>query len=259
MARLVRTAFPAAMAASLALSGCASQRGAGPVQLSGKSAVPPAMPTLPAGIPATLNVPPVGADGVYRTINYGLGGADAVWHVRSALNVAALACRGAGEGAIIAAYNALLKTQRKPLATALKTIEARYRTERGKGWQAEHDVHMTKLYNFFAQPAAQQAFCTVAASVVAEAGTVAPGDFAAFSERALPSLEAPFTAVYSAYDGYRRDLAAWQATYGNVAYAAATPAPARPAGDGVPKLAYAGMHQLLLWDSRDLPIRTASR
>ena len=88
-----------------------------------------------------------------------------------------------------------------------------------------------------------------------QAGAVAPAEFTAFAAAALPRLEAPFTDVYRAYDGYRRDLAAWQAQYGTGSYAATDGAQvAAP-----PKLAYLKMDQLLRWDARERPIRTASR
>jgi len=209
----IKIALVAAMAA---LSGCSSLGIQAPARIA--TATPPAvppMPTLPAGLPPTMNVPPTDANGAYLTLNHDVDVAQAVWHTRSALNVAALSCRGgAREAAIIAAYNAMLKVQKAPLAKALRLTETRFKAERGKKWQADYDTHMTRVYNFFAQPAAQQRFCEVSAQIIAEGGAVAPADFIAFAAAALPRLEAPFTDVYRAFDGYRRDLAAWQARYG---------------------------------------------
>jgi hypothetical protein len=216
------------------------------------AAIPP-MPTLPPGLPTSVNVPPTDANGAYLTLNHGLDPNETVWHVRSALNVAALSCRGAQEAPMVAAYNGLLKAQKTTLAKALKATETRYKAEQGKTWQTVHDRHMTRVYNFFAQPTAQAAFCAAAASVIAEAGTTAPADFTSFAGRALPRLEAPFTDVYRAYDGYRRDLAQWQARYGSGQVAGG--AGASP----TPTLSYRGMDSLLRWDARDRPIRTASR
>ena len=240
MVRFVRTSLSTAVAA-LVLAGCAARRVEAPVAIA---IAPPAPPAKPPGLPDRIDVPPVGADGEYLTLNHGLLPPDAVWHVRSALNVAALGCRGEQETAIIAAYNAMLRAQRAPLADALRAVQARYKAERGTGWQEQQDTHMTRVYNFFAQPPAQQRFCAVAAAVATEADAVPPADFTAFAVVALVRLEAPFTDVYRAYDGYRRELAAWQARYG-------TGTDARP-----PQLGYEDMRALIGWDG---PVRTASR
>lgn len=228
MAGLARTFTPATvgaraavmLAAGLSLSGCARLGIEGPTRVATASpvaAVPP-MPTLPPGLSPTMRVPPTDANGAYLTLNHDVDVARAVWHTRSALNVAALSCRGgAREAAIIAAYNAMLKVQKAPLAKALRLMETRFKADRGKTWQSDYDTHMTRVYNFFAQPAAQQRFCEVSAQIIAEGSTVAPADFIAFAAAALPRLEAPFTDVYRAFDGYRRELAAWQARYGTAA------------------------------------------
>jgi len=255
MVRLVRSLSPLlGAAAMLTLGGCSVLGIKAPDKVA-STAVPkiPPMPTLPPGLPASVNVPPTDASGAYLTLNHGLDPNETVWHVRSALNVAALSCRGVQEAAMVASYNAMLKAQKTSLAKALKATEARYKAEQGKTWQTVHDRHMTRVYNFFAQPTAQGAFCAAAAAVIAEAGTTKPADFTTFAATALPRLEAPFTDVYRAYDGYRRDLAQWQARYGNgqVAGGADTKA--------TPTLSYRSMDSLLRWDANDRPIRTASR
>ena len=217
MFRQARRVLPGAITATLAglLSGCASSGIDAPARFAAAPAAVPPMPTLPPGMPATMNVPATDTTGAYLTLNHGIDQAQAVWHMRSALNVAALGCRGgAREAAIIAAYNSMLKVQKAPLAKAMRTTESRYKAERGKTWLADYDAHMTRVYNFFAQPAAQQRFCEVAATVAAEGSAVTPADFTTFAAAALPRLEAPFTDAYRAFDGYRRELAAWQAQYG---------------------------------------------
>jgi transposase len=235
MAGLARIFTPVLMAAGLALSGCASLGIEAPARVAAATpaAVPP-MPTLPPGLPQTMNVPPTDAAGAYLTLNHNVDEAQAVWHMRSALNVAALSCRGGTrEAAIIAAYNAMLKVQKAPLAKALRLTETRFKAERGKTWQADYDSHMTRVYNFFAQPAAQGRFCEVSAEIIAEGGAGVPADFPAVAAAALPRLEAPFTDAYRAFDGYRRELAAWQARYGTAAVTGLS--------------------------ARDMPMRTAAR
>jgi cell division septation protein DedD len=135
------------------------------------------------------------------TINSGVGGEEALWHVRAALNVAALSCgQRAGGAEIIRRYNALLTDRKLILAAA-------YADEAGRRDQAALDRHMTQLYNFFAQPPAQSGFCAAAAEVSGRAESLSAAD----AEPALHRLEAPILDYYRAYASYRRDLAAWQA------------------------------------------------
>ena len=69
---------------------------------------------------------------------------------------------------------------------------------------------MTRVYNFFAQPTAKQAFCATARDVLAEVNGVSPQFFAAFAAEALPRLEAPFIAFYRRYEAYQTAYAAWR-------------------------------------------------
>ena len=141
--------------------------------------------------------------GNYVTLNTRLNRDETSWHVRIALNVAALGCRDAAEADTVAAYNRLLRRQRKPLAAADARIKRAYRTRHGTKWKAAHDRQMTRVYNFFAQPIAHDAFCSVARDVLARANVVAPRRFSRFAVGALPRLEAPFTAFYRKYEAYR--------------------------------------------------------
>jgi len=169
-----------------------------------------APPRAPAGAAPNQAIPPLGPDGRYVTPNQGIGAEETSWHVRAALNVAALGCRDASERATVAAYNRLIARNSMVLAAAASGVKARYRARFGAGWEPMHDRDMTRLYNFFAQPPAQQRFCAVARDVLAEAQAVRPADFAAFAATALPRLEAPFTDFYRDYDAYRTAYAAWR-------------------------------------------------
>lgn len=117
---------------------------------------------------------------------------ETLWHVRVALNVAALGCRDADETTTIAAYNALIRRNTAVLAAANDAVSARYKAQYGARWQDVRERDMTKLYNFFAQPAAQAQFCPTAKAVLAEIGTVDSGGLMAFAKTELPALEAPF-------------------------------------------------------------------
>lgn len=181
-------------------------------------------PQPPAGAAKGLPIPEAGDDGRFETINSGVTAQEALWHVRGALNVAALGCRA--DAQLLANYNQFL-TQRKSTLAAAYTNEASRLRSAGR---TALDQHMTRLYNFFAQPPAQVAFCRVASEEAARIVTVAPAQLPAHAVDALGRLEAPFTAFYTAYNLYRRDLAAWQAdpTHVPVAMAAAAPPPEAP-------------------------------
>jgi hypothetical protein len=175
-------------------------------------------PRPPMGAAANLQIPARDAFGNYRTPNQGLTPAQTRWHVRAALNVAALSCRDRDEAQTVASYNRLLSVHRQSLAAADAGVKAQYRARFGAGWQGQYDRDMTRLYNFFAQPPAQAGFCAVARDVLAEAMLLAPGQFDAFAAMALPRLEAPFTDFYRQYDDWRVADTAWrQGRYGRVA------------------------------------------
>jgi hypothetical protein len=112
-----------------------------------------------------------------------------LWHVRAGLNVAALSCAQKVGPAIVTDYNAFLKAKQAALADAYEQLSAEYRT-RGGNWQRALDADMTKLYNHFASPTAQAAFCDAAATEVKRA-IAADGEWA---PAALQHLDAPFTA-----------------------------------------------------------------
>lgn len=229
-----------ALAVAALLAGCATRPAS--VSLAPPAAPPPApaRPQPPAGASANQTIPPLGPDGSYRTLNSGISPAATIWHVRSALNVAALGCRGEGEAALIANYNALLASKKTLLKTAFAQTEAEAR-KGGGDWRDAHDREMTQVYNFFAQPPAKDGFCAIAATVAAEAASIPAQQFSAYAGPALARLEAPFTDFYRAYDRYRSDLAAWEAN------AAASPAMAAAPAPGRVTLAYAPIEAVIAW------------
>lgn len=262
-----RRGYAAALLLTASLVGGCAVRTAVPVAVV--TAVPPPAvprPTLPAGVPERLNVPIRDADGRYRTINFALGPEQVAWHVRSALNVAVLSCRGPGEAVIAADYNALLHRQKATLAAAYARVQAGYRISGGTGWQASQDAHSTRVYNFFALPPAKPGFCAAATRILADSRTVDPAGFAAFAAAALPVLEQPFTDLYRAHDRYRQDLAAWesrqpgmkqtaQAAPASAAMPVATmaatmAAPTPRAVTALPRLEYVGIDRLIDWQPR---------
>lgn len=169
-----------------------------------------AAPVAPAGAAPNQTIPAHDAQGRYATPNRDLSRDEASWHVRAALNVAALGCRDAAETETVAAYNRLLRTQRDSLAAADAGVKSTYHARHGAGWEDIHDRQMTRVYNFFAQPTAHDGFCATAREMLARAETVEPAGFADFAAEALPQLEAPFTDFYRSYETYRVAYAAWQ-------------------------------------------------
>ncbi len=210
----------AALAAALLLPGCAAHHPGKPTVPAGP--VPGPRPEPPPGSAPGQTVPEPGRDGHFTTINSGVGAQEALWHVRAALNVAALSCaHRPGGGVIVARYNALLTQRKAVFATAYAAESARF-------GQAALDVHMTRLYNFFAQPPAQAAFCAAAAGVADRAGSVSPAGLPQFAPGALDTLEAPILDYYRAYAAYRVALAGWEA-HPRAQRAEAAPPPAAKA------------------------------
>jgi hypothetical protein len=143
-------------------------------------------PPAPVAEQAPPSQPSTPARNALRAANSGLSGEEAAWHLRSALNVAALACDRSGKLGIASDYNQLLARQRAPLAAAYRAEGARFA---GAG---ALDAHVTRLYNQFAQPPAQAHFCAVAAQVAAEARAVPPERFIAYAPDGLARLVASF-------------------------------------------------------------------
>lgn len=237
----------------LLLSSCSHHR---PVAVvAPPAAVPVPRPELAANLTAVVP-PALAPDGHYRTINYGIDPVQTEWHVRAALNVAAIGCRSAADSALVAAYNSMLSSQKTVLAAANKSVEARFRAA-GGDWQAAHDAYMTRLYNFFSQPAAKAGFCAAADAIAPQAAGVPAGGFERFAATALPQLEAPFLDSYRQVDAYRVALAQWNAGQTTRLASATAPAPAS-AYSAAPRLAYADIDVILAWRP-DHGVRVATR
>ncbi|MBM3929238.1 MAG: hypothetical protein FJ335_12405 [Sphingomonadales bacterium] len=175
-------------------------------------AVPKPLP--PAGAAANITLPAQLADGSFDTPNRALGEAATVWHLRAALNVAALRCN---DQALVDAYNGFVRANAKILA------KAHDGAMRDAGGQAAFDARMTKLYNYFALPPVQDAFCAAAGTILQEAVATPAGELQRLATLGLPVLDAPFTNFFTRYAAYRADLALWQAGQ---------------AGQAAPRLAY---------------------
>jgi hypothetical protein len=136
--------------------------------------------------------PPVVASRPSAPINANLSSNEALWHLRSALNVAALSCRTAKTSGVAPAYNRMLARHKAVLAAANAAEVAPFRARHGAKWTGAYDVHATRLYNFFAMPTAQAAFCTAAGQVLAKANAMTAEAILGYAPGALAQLEAPF-------------------------------------------------------------------
>ena len=146
-------------------------------------------PTSPASSPAPISR--LAAVTSSSQINKGLGAEEALWHVRAALNVAALLCgRQAGGTSLVQRYNAFLIGNKAPLAQAYASETQRF----ASGNPAALDRHMTQLYNFFARPEATPAFCAASTDVAQQASSTPGAELASFAPSALARLD---TAIVS--------------------------------------------------------------
>lgn len=186
---------------ALAMSGCATPPA--PVQPPPVVAtLPPPPPVMPAGGYIGMKSPTKRTDGKYVTPNLDNTDQAAVWHLRNALNVAALGCDQAG-GGIVEPYNAWIKTHAAVIDRYYQAYIREWQAPGWWDWQRVYDDNQTRIYNFYAQPAMRAAFCAVARVEIAQVGQVADDDLPGFARAALLRLDRPFIEFYAAYDAWR--------------------------------------------------------
>jgi hypothetical protein len=169
--------LPSVALLALLISACSQQPRR---QAPGRPFPPPAPPVV---APIRAGSTPV------ASINRGLSPLEALWHVRAGLNVATLSCRGAGS-TISSGYNRMLKLHQASFAAAHSEEQARFRNS-GPGWQSRFDQHQTRLYNFFAMPRGQQAFCRTAARTLVRLNDATAAALPRLAQSALAEMEAP--------------------------------------------------------------------
>lgn len=163
------------LASLLALAACAAE--------------PPALQVTTAPpTPAAAKPPaPVALSQIHGSVSE----AERVWHLRAALNVAALSCTSQKGPGIARNYNQLLARHARQLSDAYAVKVARYQKVAGKSWQRAMDQDMTRLYNHWAWPPAQQQFCDAADGIARRAASLPPAEFNAYALAALVELDAP--------------------------------------------------------------------
>jgi len=148
--------LPAIVAAGL-LAGCATK-------------APPPLETIVVPLPE--NPPPTPPLPVLEPVPPELvtaSRAEDLWHLRSALNVAALICDPKVHANLIPSYNRLLTTHKALLTAAVQTELDQFRKQDAKKWQAMYDTHMTKLYNQYSLTQQREKFCLRSAELASVA------------------------------------------------------------------------------------------
>ncbi len=184
-----------------------------PAPVAPPVAYTPRAPTTPFGASVNTRVPILRADGLRDTINRDLGPLETLWHVRAALNVAALSCTGPQYARITDDYNVFIKKNARFLRNANNAILSKYRRDVGSGYKKEHDRHQTSLYNYWSFSPLRRPFCDQAVQTSQHAITIDSSGMSDFGAQALKELEKPFNDFYQAYEQYERDLDAWRAQY----------------------------------------------
>jgi len=171
---------------------------------------PPTMPLPPGGAALSMTIPPLGVDGVRVTPNRFLTPDENIWHLRSAINVAALNCQGPVWDQIAVEYNRFIITHKTRLSQVGKAIDRVYVSRfPGQNGLRVRDTKMTDLYNYFALPPVKTEFCDAALRRVTEGNAVPSATLTDFSLGALAELDGVFIRFFDAYVKYERDLADW--------------------------------------------------
>lgn len=197
----------------------------------------PYRPQPPGNAALTQMLPGRGIDGQFVTANSGLTGERAFWQLRIGLNVAAIGCRGLEEATLVSAYNDIVKKHANIIRSTENSVIKQLGRETDTNGKAARDRLSTQLFNYFAQPPAQAAFCKTAnelAQVVATTPSTALVDNAAAQ---LAQIDQPFVDFYEAYAKYQTDVAAWDARYAPPPPVAAAPANSLTAADSDTSLA----------------------
>jgi hypothetical protein len=176
----------------------------------------PARPLPPGGAALGMVMPQVGVDGVRQTPNRAISTNEAVWHLRAALNVAALNCQGPVWDQIAVNYNKFIANNKATLTKISRAIDGEYKTRYpGQNALRVRDTKMTDLYNYFSMPAVKQEYCDTALAKSKEAAAVDYRVLTEFSGTALANIDGIFIRFFDAYVKYEADLAQWNRQYGS--------------------------------------------
>jgi hypothetical protein len=176
----------------------------------------PYRPLPPSGAAYVMKIPPRGPDGKRFTVNSNLSDDQLVWHLRSAWNVAALNCLAPEYEPVLQGYRAFLTNNTRTLKAVNdrieKTYNDRFRVRRDA--VVARDGDSTRVYNFFANPAARSGFC-LAALDVANRYLAAPKTLPLpFAQANFATVLVPHEDFFDQYEAYQRASAQWDEKYG---------------------------------------------
>ena len=185
----------------------------------------PPRPMPPGNASLTQILPGRAIDGHFVTANSNVTGDRAFWQLKIGLNVAAIGCRGLEETTLVSAYNNIIKAHGKVIKSTEKSVITQLGKENRNNGIAPRDRLSTQLFNYFAQPPAQRAFCARANEIAQLVSSEPTAQVIAQAPAHLSRLDQPFLDFYEAYAAYQVEAAAWDAKYAPVPV---TTAPATP-------------------------------
>lgn len=159
-------------------------------------------PVMPVGGYPEVYTAPQRANGTYITPNFDMSDSAAVWHLRGALNVAALGCDKAG-GGVVDGYNAWLKGHVAVLAKAQAGYLHDWEQTGWGDWRNAYENQQTRLYNFYSQSPIRVAFCAAARLEIVQVGSIADAELPRFARASLVRLDQPFIDFYTQVDAWR--------------------------------------------------------
>lgn len=122
-------------------------------------------------------------------INSDISSEEAIWHLRAALNVAALNCGTKGHVPVEGGYNAMLTAHKDILGEAYAAETGRF--GEGRAAMQEVDRHQTRLYNFFANIRSLAKFCETAHDITERVNAMPSTELALAARHFLAKLEQP--------------------------------------------------------------------
>lgn len=185
----------------------------------------PPRPLPPGNASLTQILPGRGIDGRFVTANTNMSGDRAFWQLKIGLNVAAIGCRGLEEATLVSAYNNIIKAHAKVIKSTEKSVITQLGKENGTNGIAARDRLSTQLFNYFAQPPAQRAFCARANEIAQLVSSTPTAQVIASAPAHLATLDQPFLDFYEAYARYQLEAAAWDARYAPPPAIMTAPAP----------------------------------
>lgn len=193
--------FGLLLGVSAGLAGCSTPTPP-PRVVSTIKPVKPPPPVMPLGGYADIDTASVRPDGTYITPNFDMSDSAAIWHLRGALNVAALGCDQAG-GGVVDGYNAWLRGHPAALAAAQTGYLHDWEQTGWWDWRDAYENQQTRLYNFYSQSAIRVAFCAVAREEIVKVNTIPDADLAKFARASLVRLDQPFIDFFTGVDAWR--------------------------------------------------------